>query len=307
MNNSDTTEPLLIDLTQQQHSAANEERSPLLSSNSLGWKNLNFNYFRYGNCETPVHCLKHHTIGLILDRGKVERKLDGVYRLETAVRGSATIVPAGIEHWSAWNVVGRFAMLSITTEAIAKLDPDRVNSDSLELIPTFAKSKPDPLIYGIGMAIKNHLASNATDEGLYIESLTNALSAHLLQYYCSRRVSFKEYSGGLATEKLKQAVEYVNDNLDRTIRLEELARELDISQYYFSHLFRNSMGVSPYHYIIQQRIAKTARLLVTTKMPIADIALACGFSSQSQMTRHFRKLIGTTPKKYRDARANFRQ
>ena len=305
MNNNDFQKPLVINLTKRQ-ATTNSDRLPLLSSNSLGWENLNFNYFRYGNYETPVHTLEHHTIGLILDRGKVERRLDGVYRLETAVKGSATVIPAGVEHWSAWNIVARFAMLSIPLEAIAKIDPDKVTSNSVELVPTFAKSKPDPLIYGIGMAVKNHLETSSNSDRLYIEHLANALSAHLLQNYSARKISFKEYSGGLASDKLKRAIEYINDNLGQNIKLDDIARELEIGQYYFSHLFRKSMGVAPYRYVIQQRTKKAQRLLAQTQMPIADIALICGFGSQSQMTMHFRKLTRTTPKKYRDAHRDLR-
>ena len=293
--------PVEIDFANPEPRSPDDDRAPLLSSHKLGWKNVNFDFFRYGNCETSVHVLKQHTIGSILDRGKVERKLDGVYRLETATRGSVAIIPAQIEHWSAWNVIGRFAMISVDPKAIAQLAPDVVNPDAIELIPTFAKSKPDRLIYGVTLAIKHHLETNPHDGGFYIEHLTNTICAHLLQHYCTRKVSFKDYSGGLAARELERAREYINDNLERKIGLKELARELDISQYYFSHLFRKSTGVSPYRYVIQQRVVRAKELLTNTSMSISEIALACGFNSQSQMTLHFRKLTGTTPKKYRDS------
>ena len=300
MNKNNPDRPIVVNLTKS-YPRSNDVRSPLISSNRLGWKKLNFNYFRYGNCETSVHVLENHTIGLILDRGKVERKLNGVYQLETVIPGSVTVIPARVEHWSAWNKIGRFAMLSIAPEAIATIDPNTVNPDLIELIPTFAKSQSDRLIYGIGTAIKHHLETNSQDEGIYIEHLANALTAHLLQHYCSRKINLKQYANGLAKVKLKQALEYINSNLEESIKLSNIAKELDISQYYFSHLFRQSTGVSPYHYVIQQRVKKAQQLLVDTKMPIADIALACGFGSQSQMTMHFRKLTKTTPRKYRNS------
>ena len=292
--------PIEIDLAKIKPRSPDDDHAPLLSSHSLGWKNVNFDFFRYGNCETPIHVLKHHAIGLILDRGKVERKLDGVYRLETANRGSVTIIPAQVEHWSAWNVIGRFAMISVIPDAIAQIDPDIVNPDLIELVPTFAKSQPDRLIYGVGLAIKHHLETNPHDGGFYIEHLTNTICAHLIQHYCTRKITFKDYSGGLAANKLEQAKEYINENLETNIQLKDIARELDISQYYFSHLFRKSTGISPYRYVIQQRVAKAKELLINTSMSISEIALACGFNSQSQLTMHFRKLTGTTPKQYRN-------
>lgn len=301
MNPNNSDKPLVVNLSETNSLSQLNARAPLLSSQQFAWKNVNFDYFCYGNCETPVHVLEHHAIGLILGRGKVERKLDGVYRLETTVKGSVTIIPALVEHWSAWKSIGRFAMFSVSPEAIAKIDPDTVNPDTIELVPTFAKAKPDRLIYGIGMAIKNHLETNIDDGGFYIEHLTNTISAHLLQHYCTKKIYFKEYSGGLASAKLEQAIEYINDNLEENIKLEDIAKELDISQYYFSHLFRESMGISPYRYVIQQRVERVKQLLTNTEMSIAEIALACGFNSQSQMTLHFRKSTGTTPKKYRNS------
>ena len=77
MNSNNSKKIVSVDLTKADITEYSSMRSPLLSSNKLGWKNLNFNYFKYGKCETGFHTLKHHTIGLILDRGKVERKLAG--------------------------------------------------------------------------------------------------------------------------------------------------------------------------------------------------------------------------------------
>ena len=292
--------PIVVNLAELKPKSPDNVHAPILSSHKLGWKNVNFDYFRYGNCETPVHVMEHHAIGLILDRGEVERKLDGVYQLETATKGSVTIIPAYIEHWSAWNIIGRFAMLSLSPKALAQIDPDTVNVDSIELIPTFAKSQPDRLLYGVGMAIKDYLETDPYDGGFYIEHLQNTISAHLLQHYCTKKIHFKEYSSGLASAKLELAIAYIQDNLETNLKIEDIAKELNISQYYFSHLFRESTGISPYRYVIQQRVEKVKQLLVSTKMSIAEIAFACGFNSQSQMTLHFRKLVGTTPKKYRD-------
>ena len=69
---------------------------------------------------------------------------------------------------------------------------------------------------------------------------------------------------------------------------------------YFCRMFSASTGISPYQYVLKQRVAKTKDLLKNSKLPLADIAYECGFSSQSQMTQHFRKQVGVTPKVYRN-------
>lgn len=178
MNQKNPQTPIVVDFAEMKpRSPADKERSPLVSSYGLGWKDFNFSYFCYGKCETSVHVMQDHAIGLILDQGQIERRLNNIYRLESASVGSVAIIPAQIEHWSAWNIIGRFAMLSIAPKAIAQIDPNTVNPDLIELIPTFATSKPDPLIHGIGIAIKHYLeANNETkhetknqDNSFYIE------------------------------------------------------------------------------------------------------------------------------------------
>ena len=160
MSAKNSEKPISVDLSSSASCKALKAPPPLLSSRQRGWENLHLNYYRYGNCETPVHVLEHHAIGLILDRGKVERRLDGEYKLETTTIGSVAVIPRQVEHWSAWKGVGRFMMLSILPEAIAKIDPNTVNPDLVELIPTFATSQADSLIYGIGMAMKHWLENN---------------------------------------------------------------------------------------------------------------------------------------------------
>ena len=93
-------------------------------------------------------------------------------------------------------------------------------------------------------------------------------------------------------------VNFINDNLEYPIKLNDIASLLGISQFYFSHLFKKSTGIAPYKYVIQQRVAKAKNLIKDSNLSLIEIAYECGFSSQSQMTQHFRKYIGITPKVY---------
>ena len=72
-----------------------------------------------------------------------------------------------------------------------------------------------------------------------------------------------------------------------------------MSTHYFCHLFKQSTGIAPYQYVIQQRIAKAKKLLKRQDLSLVDVALACGFISQSAFNRTFKKHVGTTPRKYR--------
>ena len=293
--------PLIINHLNPQSRNLTHSREPLISSMGLGWQNFGFDYYQYGDFKTPLFVSQHHLISLLLDDNiQTERKLDSLLCKEHQSSGSVAMIPAKVEHWCAWKLTARFVIFSITPEALANLAPETINPHKIELIPTFAKPKPDPLIAGIGMTIKQQLEGNLDNCDFYVEHLKNALLAHLIQNYCTVKHSLKKIGDGLPPYKLKQAIDYINDNLDKQIKLTDIAELIDISQYYFCRLFNESIGVSPYKYVIQQRVAKAKNLIKNSELTLADIAYECGFSSQSQMTQHFRKCVGVTPKVYRN-------
>jgi AraC family transcriptional regulator len=125
------------------------------------------------------------------------------------------------------------------------------------------------------------------------------LLIHLLRCYCTQPLTLRTYEGGLSRHQLQSTLDFIHDQLGEELKLQEMSAQLGMSQYYFCRLFKQSIGISPYQYIIQQRVECAKLLLKQEGKSIADVALESGFSSQSQMTQHFRKLTGTTPRAYR--------
>ena len=131
---------------------------------------------------------------------------------------------------------------------------------------------------------------------LYVESLTQVLIIHLLRHYSTSTQNIAPKHGSLTTSQLRQAIDYVQAHLDRNLSLAEIAAAINISPTYFSKLFKRATGSSPHQYMIQQRIERAKELLKTTDLAIANVALQVGFSSQSHLTQHFKRLTGVTPK-----------
>lgn len=103
----------------------------------------------------------------------------------------------------------------------------------------------------------------------------------------------------LGNEKIaiRQAREYIEDHFAENVTLTALARHVSLSPYYFLRAFRAQVGMPPHAYLENVRIKHTQRLL-KTGMSLADVAATTGFSSQSHMTRQFKKIIGVTPGQY---------
>jgi AraC family transcriptional regulator len=113
-----------------------------------------------------------------------------------------------------------------------------------------------------------------------------------LQQLCNTNVDV------LSPQQLRYTIDYIQANLNKALHLPIIATHLDLSYYYFCSLFKKSMGISPWQYVITQRIDRAKELLKEQKLSIAEIALACGFSHYSLLNKHFQKVTGTTPGNY---------
>jgi AraC-like DNA-binding protein len=88
-------------------------------------------------------------------------------------------------------------------------------------------------------------------------------------------------------------------NLENDLTLEALARESGYSPIHFSRMFRAATGHTPHNYVLHLRVERARQLLAEPSVSLAEIALECGFSSHSHMTRVFHQLVGMTPSAYR--------
>ena len=101
---------------------------------------------------------------------------------------------------------------------------------------------------------------------------------------------------------LRTAVRYVQEHLDTPLRTEELADHVGLSTAQLDRRMRKVFRLSTKRYVMKCRLDRTTQLLAETDLPLADIALACGFSDQSAMTRQFCVVANETPSRFRKSR-----
>jgi AraC-like DNA-binding protein len=119
--------------------------------------------------------------------------------------------------------------------------------------------------------------------------------AKLIKHYAD--VSSSEAQLGQEKKAIQQARRYIEENFSQGVCLHELAQEVALSPYYFLRVFRAEVGMPPYAYLESVRIRDAQRRIEAGK-PLAEVALEVGFSSQSHLTRQFKKIIGVTPGQY---------
>lgn len=270
------------------------------------WEHLLVEQFQHPPGSTNCHYRDEHSICLSLaprpvrllqiKGGRTHRGLYG--------KGDISITPAQMPFFVRWDGDDNYLQIRIASRFIQSVASQTLdlNPDRLELISEFRTR--DRQIESIGLMLLAELQQDNLGGRLYIDSLANVLAIHLLRKYTTTKTDLPIYAGGLTDRQVRQILDYIDENLERDLKLADLATLLDLSQFHFSHLFKQSIGIAPYQYLLQQRIERAKRLL---KQPdsrsatptILDIALACGFSSHSHFSQQFRQLTGTTPTAYR--------
>lgn len=105
--------------------------------------------------------------------------------------------------------------------------------------------------------------------------------------------------GGLATWQITKVQAHVRHNLANELRVEDLAALCRLSTSQFHRSFKQSINMTPYAYILRERMRLACELLRETDLPLSHIALDCGMSDQSHLSNVFRRHIGATPFKWR--------
>jgi AraC family transcriptional regulator len=136
---------------------------------------------------------------------------------------------------------------------------------------------------------------------LYAEVLAHALAIHFLCRYGESSQRARECARGLAPSKLRRTTAYIQEHLEQDLSLTTLAAVAQMSPAHFARLFKQATGQTPHQYILLCRIEYAKQLLTETTLPLVEIGLQVGCTDQSYFTALFRKLVGTTPKAYRDA------
>lgn len=245
--------------------------------------------------------LTHHFLALQLSHGRRQIfRIDGREYDGSLLRGETHLIAKSAPSFGAWETTDESLIFIIDPVFLQRvaLEADFPSSDKFELISVLKTH--DAQIESIAMSIYSEMQQDSWGSKLYIESLTNVLAIHLLRNYTSRSLSLKEYNGGLSDKKLQQVLEFINSNIEEDIKLDDLAQVANMSLCYFSTLFKQSTGVTPWQHVMQQRIERAKVLLKTSNCSIVEIALQCGFKSQSHFTQQFRKFTGFSPKVYRD-------
>jgi AraC family transcriptional regulator len=161
----------------------------------------------------------------------------------------------------------------------------------------------DPRIGNIANQIAEELRFETSCGDLLAEILADELAVRLLSHHSSAALRPRVPTGRAKTldsRRLDRVMKYIDAHLREEITVEALASVASLSRFHFSRTFKATLGQSPSSFVSQLR-CEFAKLLLSQGASVSDVAFDCGFSSESNFVRSFRRAVGITPGRYRAA------
>jgi AraC family transcriptional regulator len=272
------------------------------ASDRLGWVGVEAARYRASpTWEYHAPALTHHRLVLVTrPPQELDLRFEGLKRHVPLPAGAIILVPAGTPGRVRWS--GGFDWLHIYLETglVARVAAEAFGLDPARLtVPPLDSMDLPPLRAAMG-AVDAELISGGPGGPLAAESLANVVAVHLLRHVLAPRRPAHGRDGVLPRGQLRVVVEYIEEHLDTGLTLGQMAAAARLSVYHFARQFRAATGLPPHQYVIARRVERAKQLLHRgDDLALAEVAMDVGFSDQSQFCRHFKRLVGVTPGRFR--------
>jgi len=157
----------------------------------------------------------------------------------------------------------------------------------------------DTIVHHLGTCLEHVLEAATPAIATVVDHITASVTVHVAQRYGGLEPERLSERGGLAAWQLRLVWAAFNRHLAGSVPLDDLARECGLSVSHFSRAFRRSTGLAPHRWLMHRRVEVAKNLMLAESMPLAEVAVACGFADQSHFTRTFGSLIGRPPARWR--------
>lgn len=212
----------------------------------------------------------------------------------TSLRGHVGIIPANTAmRWEMFDDNDLALVLNIPQKLIATVASEfEADPAKIEIRNRFQIR--DSQLEMLSLAVKNELELGCPSGRLYLEGLGTAMASRLLTHYSSL-TKYSSAQESLTDRRLKQVLSFIEENLAQDLSLEQIAAVAHVSPSHLKTVFRKSMGVPVYQYVIQRRVELAKSLLSQENLSVAEVASAAGFAHQSHLARHMRRVLGAPP------------
>ena len=210
------------------------------------------------------------------------------------------VIPGGMDVGIRLHGMLRTLHVYVRRSVVEEVARDLVAGDParVELPPRFIDT--DPILSRMLDLVGACLVDDDPSADLHADDLARLIARRLVLAHAAAPCGAADHAGTRGPSRaIGRAIDFMRENLDRSILLDDIARASNLSGSHFARIFRTEVGVPPHRFLLKLRVDEARRLLGQTDLSIAEIAYACGFSHQEHMTRAFRAHLDTTPGAYR--------
>jgi AraC family transcriptional regulator len=211
------------------------------------------------------------------------------------LRGKLTFVPIGssVEGWNCFKRNGS----SVFAVHLAPTKSEHDANDISNVPPSLYFENNN--LKATLQKLKSVLDGPGIDDNAYVETLGLLLLWELRHAANPKHSRLSPIRGGLTARQLGRVKETIDAKISNEITISDLAAVAGLSHYHFIRAFKDTVGQSPYQYVLSERIRRARILLSNSDLRLGDVALAVGFKSVSQLNRVFRKFVGIAPTAFR--------
>lgn len=244
------------------------------------------------NVCTPLHGVAISLAGV---RGMLALG-SGQLRRFASQPGGARFVPAQV----AYRLVADASdcvLFAAAPDTWSQIAAESTDGRDVELYPCHVES--DPVLLSLAQLTRQYFHNGQLGGTLYLESLATLVFVHAIQHSSNLQERFRALPLSVGSVPIKRAIDYIQANLHASLTLAEIARAAGLSLYHFARVFKRATGVPPHQFVLECRLERAKQMLTSSDLPIAQVAYAAGFASQSHLTALFQQLVGKTPRAYR--------
>jgi AraC family transcriptional regulator len=169
--------------------------------------------------------------------------------------------------------------------------------DNIELRPELRVT--DTRVTNLLYALEAERAGGYLAGSLFTDSIEAALAGLLVTSRNGIQNNSVPAQGGLPPRRLRRVLEFIHANIDKPLRLEDIAAVAELSASHFLHQFRRNMNTSPYKYLLALRIEQSKRMLDNRRLSVLEVAQSVGFDNPQHFATVFRRIAGVSPSTYR--------
>jgi AraC family transcriptional regulator len=270
-------------------------------SQKAGWRSLLLRAYedppvveRFTTPPTQDHLIVLMTKGTCT----VEKLYRGKWQKASYGPGSLGMTAPGEEATLRWrgDTSHSTLQLHLPAESILRCNEEVVGRGAVFPRMPNALLYDDPLLQQVILSVAAKLREGAPE--IYAESAAQFLIMHILVRHAGHEIT-KARTRNEA--RMQRVCDYMHAHLAEEVLLQDLAEVAYVSRFHLIRMFKKTYGETPYQHLTRLRIQRAERLLATSDTPITQVGLDCGFTNQTHFAAAFRRLVGLSPRAYRQS------